>query len=198
MASAIYKVNVRFNLFSLGSAVNVFYCRQSTGTLSGDSTVLAALEDWITAILTPAATITKSTVTLAGAQVLQVNAAGVTQRIVGNITPTWSPAGTGDSLALPTAGSLFARTNTPKVRGAKRVPAFTEGYQSDGLFNNTVVTVLAGYALAWLLGPAGFGLPESVAGVVSSAVVDFVPFNGTGAATNIPGTQTTRKPLRGS
>lgn len=194
---AYFRVNLKFNMASLGRGMNVFHF-EIPGTVPSNTVIKNAVNGWLAAILTPVATMTADSVTMIGANILEVSNLGVTIRNVGETVPAWSPAKTDDVLPLTSAGSVFMHTDVPKVHGSKRVPGFSDVTTTGGLFTNSPLTALAGYLLPILLGPAGFGLPGAVAGVISSAALSFVPFSGSGVATNIVGTQTTRKPLRGS
>jgi len=193
---ADYRVNIRYNQQNLGSAVNTFVFRESIGTPS-DAQLLAAATAWMERIYDPLRPFMDSGCVFASGQVVEVNNLNETVRVVGGITPDISGTASGDQLALVTAASAFARTFEPKVRGSKRFPGVVETQQADGLLANPIVAALVEAVIEWLANFVIAGLAEGFPGVMSTTVLDFVEFAGTAVVTNIPGTQVTRKPLRG-
>ena len=191
-----FKVDVFYNMASLGKGLNVYHFSLPE-PVPTNAVIKTGVRDWLTAALTPLRSVSATSLTMLNARISEVNGAGVKVRNVGDITPTFTATYSSDILPLPASGSCLFRTDVPKVHGSKRIPGLAEGTTSGALFSNITMTAMAGYVLALLLGPNGFGLPGAVAGVISSAIVDFVPFNGSGQTTNVVGTQVTRKPLRG-
>ena len=192
---AIYRVDVRFNMQNLGSGVNVFWFEW--GNVENPTSFLGAVTDWVESMYEPLVGFIDSGCVFADAQVVSVDVEGETIEVIGSITPNISGTSNTEQLPSTSAASAMARTGTPKVQGRKRIPGIVEGAQIDALFTNPIVTAMAQFVVAWILGPAGFGLPDAVAGVLSSKLLDFAGFSGSGTVTNVPGTQVTRKPLRG-
>jgi hypothetical protein len=135
--------------------------------------------------------------TLKRAGLDQVDVEGKVLRSIGIMEPNIAGLTGADTVALTTAGSGFARTNVPKTRGSKRFFGFWEARLLGGLWVNVVIDALAQAVFEWLDGPGGEIVSNLVAGVLSTTLQQFVAFSGSGAVTNIAGTQVTRKPLRG-
>jgi len=189
------RVNMRFSQQSLGSAVNVYHMEYNP--TASDAAILAECESWMEDIYTPLRSFMDAGCQFASGQVLEVDGLGFTIRVIGSIAPNVSGTATGDQLALPTALSAFVRTEFPKVKGSKRFPGIGETWQTDGLFVNTIINALIQAVLAWAGSRGSILTLLWTPGVISGQQGDFVPFEGTAVVTNIPGTQVTRKPLRG-
>jgi len=193
-----YKVEVRFNNQNLGSAVNVFYAQDTNVTPDPDQDVLDRMETWIQNVYGSLRPLMDTGFVFASGRVLEVDNLGVLVRIIGGINPDISGLVTAQTLTLPAAGSATARTATPRVQGRKRFGGLVEGSLLDGLYDNALLTALGTALIQWLIGP-GFGIVASwLSGVISSKLENFAPFDDNGLVTNIPGTQVTRKPGRGS
>lgn len=193
---AIYQVSIRFSQQALGSAVNVFWFE--AGIQSDVPQFLSDVADWVEDMYdTLRPHMDQGTVFASGA-VNRMNINGTIAEVMGSINPVISGQDSGQQLALPTAGSVFARTGEPGVRGSKRLPGIVEDVLVDGLFTNAILQAMLSFAASWILGPSAFGVGGAFAGVLSSKLEAFAPFSGSGATTNVPGTQVTRKPLRGS
>lgn len=191
----IYKVDIRFNNQGLGSAQNVFWFE--SGAAAGEhSFILSAATSWIQTIYGPLRPFMDTGCSFASGRVLRVAEDGEVLEVIGSITPVIGGTNNSEGLALPTAGSSFARTNNAKVKGSKRWPGFVEGTQVDGLFTNAIVAAMAQAVAEWI-GSFLIALFQATPGVLSTSEVTFLPFSGTGVVTNVPGTQVTRKPLRG-
>lgn len=191
----IYKIILTFNLNNLSTAQNSFVFSDNGIIPSTDAFVLSEAEDWITNMFDAIKSYMDAGVTLTSAVVDELNnATGEVLRHVGSISPSASGALTGDSLPHFAAGSVFARTGVPGVRGSKRIAGISEAQSTDGLFQNGALAALATLAARWLVGPAASAF---LGGVWSSKALSFVPFVNQGGATNVPGTQVTRKIGRG-
>lgn len=199
--AANYQVRVRFLQQGLGVAMNVWTARNIAAIQPSDPTILADMEAWMEAIYAPLRPVMDTGCTFADADVVEVTfdeeGKVIVARVVGTIVPTISGLGTAEQLPLVDAGSAFARTGAPRVRGNKRFPGVSEVVQAEGLFNNVLLDALASAALAWLLGPTPGPFSSWLAGVMATSLLAFREFNGQAAVTNVPGTQVTRKPLRG-
>lgn len=195
--STNYKMTIVFNAAGLGVATNVFWFQDTGGSPPIDSIVLDLAQDWAEDMWEPISGLMADTFKLKEGIVDEVDALGVKIRNVGSVAPSIDGNSPGDPLALTTAGSSFVRTSTPRVQGRKRWAGFTDGTAIGGLFINAMLSALATATLEWLAGPGTVLISSFVAGVISERIGDFVPFADSGVATNIPGTQVTRKPLRG-
>lgn len=192
----LVKITLVFNNANRGVAVNSFVWNNND-PIAADSVILSRSEQWMQAIFTPLRAHMSNQYTLSSGQVDEINPAdGKVLRHIGNINP--SVSGTSGLEMLPTvdAASALARTNVPKVRGTKRFGGLTEATQVNGLFLNPLVSALATAAAEWLAG-TGLSLIDQP-GVWSSKESGFVPFANSGAVTNVPGTQVSRKPGRGA
>lgn len=192
-----YKMTIVYNAASLGVATNIFWFQHVGGSPDPDDTVLSLAKDWAEDIYGDLTQFMALAFKLKEGVIDEVDTQGVKVRTVGSIDPDISGISSGDPLTLPAAGSTFARTSVPRVMGRKRWPGFHEGTTAGALFINNLVSGLATATLEWLAGPATIIFSEYVAGVISKRIGDFVPFADSGVATNVPGTQVTRKPLRG-
>jgi len=192
-----YKIVVNFNGFNLSKCTNVFFMED--GALpSTDAVKIGAAENWLDAIYGAVNTWADTNYTLMDATLYEVDGAGQVVRIVGGLNPSIDGQLGGEGLSLTTAGSGSARTNIPRVRGSKRFGGIGEIVQADGLFTNAILSALAQAVLEWLLGATSTSGVNFPGGVISTAAETFVPFNDSGLVTNIPGTQVTRKPGRGT
>ena len=191
----ILRVNLRFNQQNLGSAVNVYHAQY--GEPYADTALLEECTQWMEDIYTPLRQYMDAGCTFASGQVLEVDNEGTTIRVIGGITPVVSGNASGDQLTLVAAASAFARTEFPKVRGGKRFPGISEGQQQDGLFLNPLMAAMVDAVVAWISERGSILTELFTPGVISLQQLDFVEFAGSAVVTNIPGTQVTRKPLRG-
>ena len=191
----VYKAVVTTNLNNLSTAQNSFVGQFNAAIAPTDGAILAIFEDWIELIWDSLRGQIDSGCVRTGGTVDEINnATGEVIRHVGNISPVMDGQATGDSNVHTVAGSMFARTNVPGVRGSKRIAGLTETNTVDGLFNNAILAALTTAATRWIAGP---GVLLWRGGVWSSKMSSFVPFANQGGTTNVPGTQTTRKIGRG-
>lgn len=194
----IFRVNIRFNQQNLGTAINTFTCIQEFGEILNDATLLNDMTSWMEDIYDPLLSLMDTGFQFASGQVLEMGEDGSIVRIVGSISPDISGTANSDQLALPTAASAFVRTNEPKIRGSKRFSGFCEPNQADGLFDNALLNAMALAVIAWASNRGSVLTALYEPGVLSTSLETFVRFAGTAVITNIPGTQVTRKPGRGS
>jgi len=193
---AIYKVEVKFNQQNLGSALNVYWF-QIEGTQPTNTQIKAGVTNWIESIYAPLVPTMDAGCTFSSCRITVVDTDGNTIGEVGDITCDISGSQSGHQLTLVAAASAFARTLVGKIQGRKRFPGISEDRNTDGLFDNVLLNALAQAALEWVATFAistFFGHP----GVLSLSTGTFKQFTGTAVITNVPGTQVTRKPLRGS
>lgn len=190
-----YKIALKFNLANITVGMNVFYMSVQDSFPGGDSALLALAEDWMDAVWSPMRNFIDSGVTLLTAHLYELNdATGEVVRIVGTFAPVVNGNIAGNALPFVDAGSIFARTAIPRVRGTKSIAGFGQAASLEGLFTNAALAGLAAATAAWLAGPPSL-LAEG--GVWSSKVLGFVPFVNGGGATNVPGTRVSRRPGRG-
>ena len=190
------KVSMKFNAGNVGNAYNVFCCEFNAVGSPTDASVLSLMEDWMESIYNPIKGFMSEAYVANGARVSEIDETGAVVRVIGTISPAISGTAVNDPNSGPTSMSGFARTNVPKVRGSKRFPGVTDTNVVGQLLTNAAVSALADAVAAWIGMP---GLPLFYrAGVISSKALGFAPFSGTGAVTNVPGTQVTRKPFRGA
>lgn len=191
----IYKVILTFNLNNLSTGQNSFIVRDPALIPYTDGLLLPILEDWVTSMWDSLRNHMDSGCTLISGAVDEIdNATGEVIRHVGNISPSCNGAIGGDALTHFSAGSAFARTGVPGVRGSKRIAGLSEASSVDGLWTNLLLAALGTFASRWLVGLN----PDNLeAGVWSSKVSSFVPFVPQGGVTNVPGTQVSRKIGRG-
>jgi len=200
MPDFFYKATLRWNNGVLGKVQNTFSFKHNALTQDSDTVLLANVSAWMTGIYVTSGlrNIMHTSVVFSDGGLDQVSATGDIIRHVGGFgDANLSGQSTGESMPGPVAMAATARTNTPKVRGSKRFPPPVEGAVAEGLLTNSAMSFLVAATTRWIAGYTVLGVPRYVAGVFSSQVSSFVPFNGTGLVTNIPGTQVTRKPGRG-
>lgn len=193
------KIAASWNMGSLGIAQNTYTLRWSGAINPLDSVLLSAMSAYLTSIyVTSGLTgVMHSSCTSLGAQVSEITASGALVRIIGGISPAISGTSGGDMNAGPTAMSGTARTNVPKVRGSKRFPGVIDSGVVGQLLTNSVMSFLVAAVSRWISGAGSTG-GNYVAGVPSTRTGGWVDFNLTGLVKNVPGTQVTRKPLRGA
>ena len=194
---SFFKISAKWNQQNLGTAINVFHFEENSGTPT-DASLLARAAEYLEDVYNPLVSGMDTGCVFMSGQLSQVAANGETIRIVGSITPTFNAQLGGDQLALTSAASIMARTGDPKARGSKRMPGISEAMQSDGLFSNALLAKLALSALAYVIDGGNILTWISYQGVLSTVSQTFKRFSGTAVITNVPGTQVTRKPLRGS
>ena len=190
-----FKISLKFNLGNITVGMNIFHFKTYAPPPVSDGFVLASGEDWIEAIWAPIRGQIDANVQLMNGWIDEINdATGEVVRHVGAIFPVVNGTLAGDSLPYVDTGSMFARTNVPRVRGGKSIAGISEVNTVDGLFNNAALAALASAAAQWIAGPA---VPLVDGGVWSSKVAGFVPFANGGGTTNVPGTRVSRRPGRG-
>ena len=197
MADEIYRIRMEFSQQGLGIAQNIYWLQNNDLLQPTDGQLLDAAVDWMTAIYAPLLPHMATTIKSRGLVMDEVDTGGLLVRLIGSRAVAADGQSLDDPLPLPAAGSGFVRTNAPKVRGGKRFPGIREAGTIQGLFTNAVTTALAAAVLEWL---SGQGIPillDLITGVLSVTLAQFVPFSDSGVVTNVPGTQVTRKPLRG-
>lgn len=192
-----YQVTVVLNNGSVGQMLNKFTCHNAAATVPVDSVVLSHMTQWINNIFATLRPFLGVDVTHSSSWVSEMNANGTVARLVGFITPTVSGTGGADGEPGQVALSMSPRTAVPKVRGGKRFSGVVENSIVAKLFVNSALSAGAAAFAYWASGVAFPGVATYVAGVLSSKVGGFVPFAGGGTLKNVPGTQTTRKALRG-
>jgi len=201
--AANFNIRITFNAMNLGVAQNTFTFRDTFAATRPDAVLLADALNWMEAFYAPISPYLDSQMVFMGGQVDEVAfVAGKLEiiRNVGTISPAISGTQNAQGTALTTALSLLAKTATPKVRGGKRLGAFTENHMVDALWTNTLLTQGVTATAVWIGGPSSVpgGSTAFEAGVMSTALQGFAKFTGQGSVTNVPGTQVTRKPLRGA
>lgn len=197
MANEIYRLRQEFSQQGLGIAQNIYWLQNDTLLPPTDSQLLDAAVDYMEAIYAPLLPHLADTLTSRGVVMDEVGTDGKVIRTIGSRSTAINGESDNDPLALTTAGSGFVRTNAPKARGGKRFPGIREAGTIQGLFTNTVVTALAAAVLEWLTGDGIPILLDLVTGILSITRSEFIPFSDSAVVTNVPGTQVTRKPLRG-
>jgi hypothetical protein len=191
----IVKVSLKFNLANISVGMNTFYATVADSYPGDDAALLLILEDWIENIWSPIRGTIDTGVTLMNGWVDEIfNPTGEVLAHIGVINPTVNGSLGGDSLPYVDTGSMFARTNIPRVRGGKSIAGMSETNTVDGLFNNPALAGLAAACAAWIAGPPSLFMDG---GVWSSKVGGFVPFSNGGGVTNVPGTRVSRRPGRG-
>lgn len=196
MPATTYKVTVRINAGNRGQAVNVFYARNVAATQPSDSVVISTLTGWIGSIFSPLRPWLSNTFTHLETLVQAIGNDGVVTRNIGTGTSAVSGTAVGDPSAGPTAMSMLARTNVPKVRGSKRIAGVIDSAVVTQVLTSAALSALAAAVSQWVVGP-GAG-SQFFPGVHSTTLPGFVNFSGVGVVTSIPGTQVTRKPGRGA
>lgn len=201
--AASFQIRVTFNYLGLGVAQNTFTFRDTSGITRPDATQVSVATAWINAIYAPLRAYMDTEYTLLSAVLDEVDfgplGTVIVVRSLGALGVTVNGQQAGESTALTTAGSARADTAAPKVAGSKRFGGFTEVHLQNALWLNNILSALTAATAAWIAGPTGAtGTSLYLAGVMSLAGQVFRQFVGTGSVTNVPGTQVTRKPLRGA
>lgn len=197
MANEIYRIRMEFSQQGLGIAQNIYWLQNEDLLPPTDSALLDSAVSYMEAIYTPILPHMSDTITSRGLVMDEVDTGGFLVRLIGSRAVAADGESADDPLPLPAAGSGFIRTNSPKVRGGKRFPGIREAGTIQGLFTNAVTTALAAAVLEWLSGEGISILLDLATGVLSKTLLEFVPFSNSAVVTNVPGTQVTRKPLRG-
>jgi len=201
---------MKYNVAGGQTIENVYFSQYVSVVPVSDFVVLSDLTDWIEAIHAFYNNLVDTNVSLGECPVDIVHLEGVynsdpelntskivIDRNVGTIVPNFAPTQTTDQYATFVTGVGTAKTAIPKVRGRKSWGALSEAIMGEAVMNGTGLARLASMVLAWLVGPPGNPLSYDT-GVLSHSEADFVPFNGSGSATNNPGTAIRRRIGRGS
>lgn len=195
---AVYRANVKFNMQNLGSGVNTFVFEIPGGTQPSNNEIRQAVKDWIEDLYDEIKTQMDNGCTFASGQIVRLASDGTTDALIGGFSADISGTADGSQLASTTAASMYARTDLAGIRGSKRIPGIFEGAQDNALFDNSLLVDLAFFAGKMLFNFFVTFILEGVPGVWSTREQAFVPFSDTAVVTNVPGTQVTRKPGRGS
>lgn len=201
MANKYYKVTLGWSVSGLGREYNTFAFREMRPTTDTDANILTDLTAYLTSVYQTSGlrnVMHTSRVFYSGV-CWECSASGGTIRQVGTLgSANLSGQSSGDAEPGPVALSVTARTNTPDVRGGKRFPGVVDGGIVGGLLTNGVMSILVAAATRYITPYTVLGVVWYQPGVFSSKTGAFVPFNNQALVTNIPGTQVTRKPLRGN
>lgn len=193
---AYYKIIVTFNNHNLGKAVNVFHFRNASGGPT-DNQLRDVASGYIEDFYGTMTALLDGNLVFMDAQLVEVDLADEVVRVLGSLTPTITPSGSGDMLSLTTAGSIFARTSLAKARGSKRIPGIRENQLLGALFDNAILNAMVNAALVYISDRGSVLTWIFRPGVISVVNAAWADFSGTAVVTNIPGTQVTRKVGRG-
>lgn len=200
MADFYYRATLKWTQGSLGIVQNTYTFRHNAVSQDSDTILKANVNAWMQGIydLSGYRDIMHTSLAFGSGLLEQITSIGTAIRIVGGFgDSTLSGTSGGDSEPATVAGSATARTNVSGVRGGKRFPPPADNNVIGGLLTNTPFSFLVAATVRWLAGYTVLGVPRYVAGVPSTKTGGWVDFNNTGLVINIPGTQVTRKPMRG-
>jgi hypothetical protein len=194
----ILKVVYEVTLYDGTIAQNVYYLIADLIAPQADLSVVNGIELWIEAMYAEVEhlVVDDTIQNICSVHEVEWNAVLAlweVTRFVGYFTPTINYSNVGE--ALPNQVSPFATflTSRPKSRGRKFLYAWGETTQAFGYLGGPDLTALGLYADEVLdnvvLGP----LNELIAGVVRTAVNEFLQFTGA-VVTNVLGTQRRRRP----
>lgn len=143
----IFNVALRFALPEGVEAYNVYDFLLSTGSAT-DAELLTVIAAKLTDAYAFLQDQIRSTVNMQEGKVNKVIWSGtewIVDRIVGQVIPTFTPTRTDDMLPHAVSPVVTFFTNTPKVRGRKFVPGFTEATQDESLLIGTAISALLSY-----------------------------------------------------
>ncbi len=201
MANKYYRATLGWSVAGLGREYNTYSLREDRPTTDTDANILTDIMAYLTGIHVTSGLrniIHTSRVFYSGV-LWECTAGGAVIRQVGTLgSSVLNGQSGGDGEPGTVALSVTARTNTPDVRGGKRWSGVVGGGIVGGLLTNGVFSIVVAALTRYLTPYTVLGVKWYTPGVFSTKTGGFVPFNGQGLAINIPGTQNTRKPLRGN
>lgn len=200
----VMRVTMRYNIAGGVGAENVYYAVWNSIVPIADSVGLTHCTDWMASIHNEFEFFCDTNVTLGVCAVDLVGLEGVYNpdpelntskvvvlRNVGTITPDFTPVNNSQQNPAAVAGSITAFTGFPKIKGRKSITGTTIAGIVEGVFNSGTLARLAAMTVKWLAGAPG--VTFMVPGILSHKMGEFVEFNGTGSATNNPGSSDRRK-----
>lgn len=191
----IAKVDLRYNVGSIGFAVNVFQAVlvQSTPHAIADLDVLTDMGAWITRVLDPMQPHIVVSVDVEDCNVYKK--VGPLWNLVGPAPVIFEGLSNGDPLPSGVAALMVAYTDTSKVMGKKYLPGLSEVAQTAGLWVGPVLAAMLQSCLEWVDHFAALSDPTSewYPGVWSLKAVGFRIFAAHIAARDIPAYQRRRK-----
>lgn len=201
------RVTVRYVVAGAKIISNHYFAQYiGLGSLS-DIDARDRLQEWIEYIHAPLEDLMDTSVAMSVCQVDEVAVVGVydpdpelndakveTVRTLGTFTPAFAPFWAGEQYATQIAVVGVANTSLPKIRGRKSFGGLAEGTIGEAVLQGPGLTKLAQAVTEWIGGPSFHDVGTFwLAGVMSLREGEFVPFDGTGAVTNILGNQVKRK-----
>lgn len=146
----VAKVDLRWQVGSIGMAANVFMAQLAQGTphLIPDATAVTGLGLWVSAILAPMATHV-----VVDCDILDCNVykkVGPLWNLVGPAVVTFTPGSIGDALPSGVAALLTAYTDVSKVVGKKYLPGMSELAQTAGLWVVGVLSAMLQSGIVWI------------------------------------------------
>lgn len=194
----IIRLTISYSM-PVGGVAQTVHLYEVQDSAESDSAIVAALDAWIgTNWVALWENIADSHAVLYLAEYDVINTDGTVDRNLGE--ELHADAGTlvGDMMPPAVAGFIQANTERTKSLGRKYIPAISETRATEGTLDPTalgiLVNMLTNYVITVDVGATG----HLVAGVLSRVISQFLEFDGTGYATDVPAYQRRRKPGVGS
>jgi hypothetical protein len=193
----IVRLNLIYSLPNASQAMNVFHWLITDSC--PDSEVRAEMVSFADEWATDWAPIADDVVTLVEGEVIILSEAGAVLRNLAPVTIDVSgDLTTAQTLPAAVSGLLQAASTVAGHYGRKYVPGIATGLITQGLFNSTAMTQLAGLLLEWLTTLETASAVELRPGFYSEVLSTFVRFLTPGTITDVPAYQRRRKPNVGS
>lgn len=160
-------------------AENIYYLKAVIAAPLTDAQAVNYAETYLDDMYTQVQDYISNSLTLGTCPVDKIEWDGEKWEVVENVglaTPDVTLADTGSLLPYQNAPMALGQTSRPKSNGKKFLMGFTEDSQAGGLLISAAVTALAAYATEWINGYYIGVANELVAGIVRTAVNEFLEF----------------------
>lgn len=194
----ILRTTVRYSSLGASEQLNIFHHVVAVSDVDDDEAGNALnafiLNDWAPdwANMAP----TSSALTDIAVDVVDVE--GLVIRAIATYLIGQSGLAGGTVASAAVSAYLLLKSEFPKVRGVKYVPAISEDQIEDGEMTAPALANMALLLIEYATSIDAFGSAELVPGVPSKSLLTFVPFLDTGIIESIPAYQRRRKPNVGS
>jgi hypothetical protein len=191
----VLKVDLRWQVGSIGLACNIFQARvnQATPHSVPDLDVLASMGDWMTRVLEPMEPHIVVTCDVLDCPVYKK--VGNLYNLIGPAPVVFTPGSVGDPLPSGVGALIDAYTLTSKVMGKKYLPGLSEVGQTAGLWVAGVLSAMLASAVEWITPFADLADPTTyyMPGVWSVKLSSFAIFAAHIATKDVPAYQRRRK-----
>lgn len=194
----ILRVALHYSLKGASDVMNVFHF-QYQGAGDTDASVLADVETWLVDEWgADWANLTSDDANMLYADLDIISTLGTVVRNLGIATTPLIGGVAADEASVATSYFLLADTGFPTSRGKKYVPGVHDLAVVNGVITITHLALMVLLLSTWLTAVTTPLSGTLVPGLLSLTRAEFLPFTGSGLATDVPAYQRRRKPNVGS